>query len=81
MHNPSRVRMFFERMSASVSTTQVSPPPLELLHSQQSNSSAPAFLTGSLQDRLTAGRSHVSSMQWEVHDFGVGLPPAVSASS
>ncbi len=75
MHNQSNVRSFFERMSSAV--TVKTAPPLELLHTKspvklvettQSASYVPAEVAGS-------SRSRVSSMQWEIVDYGVGLPP------
>ncbi len=71
MHNPSKVRSFFERMSSSISSSDS--PPLDMLHATRPV--APAYVTGSLQNMVAAGEQRTSSMQWEIHDFGVGLPP------
>lgn len=75
MHNPSQVRSFFEKMSSSISSSQTpnQTPPLEMLHS--THQSKANYVTNTLQDLLVAGQQRTSLTQWEIHDFGVGLPP------
>ncbi|HEY9684372.1 MAG TPA: hypothetical protein V6C89_00365 [Drouetiella sp.] len=74
MQNPTHVRAFFERMSSAVATKAA--PPVAMLHTVATASpdrQAVSFIPGDMRDAMLL--SNVTSMQWEINDYGVGLPP------
>jgi hypothetical protein len=62
-------------MSSAISSTVSEKPSLAPLHAPPHKTLN--YATGALQDLLTAGQQHTSLRQWEIKDFGVGLPPLV----
>lgn len=73
MHNQSQVRSFFERMSSVIAVNAA--PPLELLHTKVPANTAVHPAGFAPADTVNSARTRVSSMQWEIVDYGVGLPP------
>lgn len=74
MQNPTHVRAFFEKMSSAVATKAT--PPVEMLHKAVSKTTErhiASFIPGDMRDAMLL--SNVTSMQWEINDYGVGLPP------
>lgn len=74
MHNQSQVRSFFERMSSAVATNAA--PPLELLHTKAPARTASPTASFTPSEAIHSGRTQVTAMQWEIVDYGVGLPPS-----
>lgn len=74
MHNQSQVRSFFERMSSAVATNAA--PPLELLHTKAPAKTATPVTGFTPSEAVQSSRTHVTAMQWEIVDYGVGLPPS-----